>query len=148
VVAEEWEERIGTVSATFLGLTVACARCHDHKHDPITSADYYALAGVFASTRLVDLPLLPAPLAARVTDARAEIATFEAKLKMLQQRKAPSDEQKREIASLQEKIQKIRSEVPEIGQPLACAVDDASLHVVGGTDRTTLLYKPREAQNV
>ncbi len=54
VVAEEWEERIQTISGTFLGLTVACARCHDHKFDPITMGDYYALAGVLASTRLAD----------------------------------------------------------------------------------------------
>ena len=57
VVAEEWEERIQTISATFLGLTVACARCHDHKFDPITMRDYYALAGVLASTRQVDRPV-------------------------------------------------------------------------------------------
>ena len=50
VVAEEWEERIDTIGRTFLGLTIACARCHDHKFDPITQADYYALAGVLAST--------------------------------------------------------------------------------------------------
>jgi hypothetical protein len=37
-----------------LGLTVACARCHDHKFDPISMRDYYALAGVFASTRMVN----------------------------------------------------------------------------------------------
>ncbi len=36
------------------GLTVACARCHDHKFDPITQRDYYALAGVFASTKPVN----------------------------------------------------------------------------------------------
>jgi hypothetical protein len=53
-VADEWEERIDAVSRTFLGLTVACARCHDHKFDPIATEDYYALAGVFASTRLTD----------------------------------------------------------------------------------------------
>ena len=35
----------------FLGLTIACARCHDHKFDPILTADYYALASIFASTR-------------------------------------------------------------------------------------------------
>jgi hypothetical protein len=56
VVAEEWEERIQAVTGTFLGLTVACARCHDHKFDPITQQDYYALAGVFASTRPADRP--------------------------------------------------------------------------------------------
>jgi len=54
VQAEEWEDRVDTVCRTFLGLTVACARCHDHKFDPITQADYYALAGVFASTKLVN----------------------------------------------------------------------------------------------
>lgn len=57
VVAEEWEERVHTLTGTFLGLTVACARCHDHKHDPITQRDYYALAGVFASVRQADVPL-------------------------------------------------------------------------------------------
>ena len=38
VVADEWDEKIDAVSRTFLGLTVACARCHDHKFDPITTA--------------------------------------------------------------------------------------------------------------
>jgi Protein of unknown function (DUF1553)/Protein of unknown function (DUF1549) len=40
-----------------LGLTVACARCHDHKFDPIGTEDYYALAGVFASTTMFNRPL-------------------------------------------------------------------------------------------
>ena len=43
----------------FLGLTVACARCHDHKYDPIPTTDYYALAGVFASTDYVEVPAVP-----------------------------------------------------------------------------------------
>ena len=54
VMADEWEDRVDTVSRTMLGLTVACARCHDHKFDPITVRDYYAMAGVFASTRMVN----------------------------------------------------------------------------------------------
>ncbi len=45
------DEQIDTVARTMLGLTVACARCHDHKFDPITARDYYALAGIFYSTR-------------------------------------------------------------------------------------------------
>jgi hypothetical protein len=70
VVAEEWEERIGALSSSFLGLSVACARCHDHKFDPITQQDYYALAGVFASTRLADRPGRPgAPMVPAVADA-------------------------------------------------------------------------------
>ncbi len=47
---DDWDERVDVVSRGVLGLTVACARCHDHKFDPITSRDYYALASVFAST--------------------------------------------------------------------------------------------------
>jgi len=54
VMADEWEDRVDTVTRTMLGLTVACARCHDHKFDPITTADYHALAGVFASTRMIN----------------------------------------------------------------------------------------------
>jgi hypothetical protein len=44
------DEQIDTTSKAFLGLTVACARCHDHKFDPIPTRDYYGLAGIFAST--------------------------------------------------------------------------------------------------
>ncbi len=44
------DEQIDTVSQAFLGVTIACARCHDHKFDPISQRDYTALAGVFLST--------------------------------------------------------------------------------------------------
>ncbi|MGI8604930.1 MAG: DUF1549 and DUF1553 domain-containing protein [Verrucomicrobiales bacterium] len=54
VMAEEWEDRVDTVCRTTMGLTVGCARCHDHKLEPITMADYYGIAGVFASTRMVN----------------------------------------------------------------------------------------------
>ena len=57
VMADEWEDRVDVVSRGLLGLTVACARCHDHKYDPIETEDYYALAGVFASTSMFNQPL-------------------------------------------------------------------------------------------
>jgi mono/diheme cytochrome c family protein len=44
------DEQIDVTSRAFLGLTVSCARCHDHKFDPIPTADYYALAGIFRGT--------------------------------------------------------------------------------------------------
>ncbi len=44
------DEQIDTMSQAFLGMTIACARCHDHKFDPIPQRDYYALAGIFLST--------------------------------------------------------------------------------------------------
>ena len=45
------DEQVDTMSKTFLGLTVGCARCHDHKFDPILAKDYYSLAGIFKSTK-------------------------------------------------------------------------------------------------
>ncbi|MEZ6059383.1 MAG: PSD1 and planctomycete cytochrome C domain-containing protein [Planctomycetaceae bacterium] len=50
VMAEELEDRVDVVARGLQGLTVACARCHDHKYDPIPTEDYYALAGIFAGT--------------------------------------------------------------------------------------------------
>lgn len=47
------DEQIDTVGKAFLGLTVGCARCHNHKFDPIPTQDYYALAGIFKSTRTI-----------------------------------------------------------------------------------------------
>jgi cytochrome c553 len=44
------DEQIDTVTRSVLGLTVSCARCHDHKFDPVPTTDYYALAGIFTST--------------------------------------------------------------------------------------------------
>ncbi|MBN8733668.1 MAG: PSD1 domain-containing protein [Acidobacteria bacterium] len=58
--ADERNDRIDAVTRGMLGVTVACARCHDHKYDPITARDYYALGGVFASTAYKEYPLVPA----------------------------------------------------------------------------------------
>src|SRR5207253_1238835 len=49
-LADDWDERVGAVSRGILGMTVSCARCHDHKFDPILTTDYYGMVGVFAST--------------------------------------------------------------------------------------------------
>jgi hypothetical protein len=48
------DEQIDTVGRAVLGLTLGCARCHDHKFDPIQTADYYGLAGIFKSTRTME----------------------------------------------------------------------------------------------
>jgi hypothetical protein len=45
------DEQLDTIGKAFLGQTIGCARCHDHKFDPIPQRDYYALAGIFSSTR-------------------------------------------------------------------------------------------------
>ena len=49
-VMDNVDEQIDAVTRSVLGLTVSCARCHDHKFDPVPTTDYYALAGIFTST--------------------------------------------------------------------------------------------------
>jgi Protein of unknown function (DUF1553)/Protein of unknown function (DUF1549)/Planctomycete cytochrome C len=48
------DEQVDTVGRAFMGLTLGCARCHDHKFDPIATTDYYGLAGIFRSTRTME----------------------------------------------------------------------------------------------
>jgi hypothetical protein len=54
------DDQINVVSRAMLGLTIGCARCHDHKFNPISTADYYALAGIFFSTQIA-VPQISAP---------------------------------------------------------------------------------------
>ncbi len=79
--ADEYDDRIDTLCRGMLGLTVACARCHDHKFDPISMQDYYGLAGVFASTEYVEAPLAPPEVVKVYDDAQAEIKKSEERLK-------------------------------------------------------------------
>jgi hypothetical protein len=58
-MTDDWDDRVDALTRGVLGVTVACARCHDHKFDPVSTKDYYALAGVFASTMRAEQPLFP-----------------------------------------------------------------------------------------
>ncbi len=69
-VHDQIDDKIDTVTRGFLGLTVACARCHDHKYDAIPTADYYALHGVFANCETpFELPLIDRTAEQLKTDA-------------------------------------------------------------------------------
>lgn len=91
-------DQIDVVTRGFLGLTVACARCHDHKFDPIATADYYGLAGIFFSTKILPdpgaktggSPMLRTPIATKgefsaIDAAKARVAGAEAQLKSFQE---------------------------------------------------------------
>ncbi len=82
-LADEWDDRVDTLMRGTQALTVACARCHDHKYDPISTADYYGLTGVFASSEYQELPSVPDKIVEarrdadkRVTDQQLAIDTF------------------------------------------------------------------------
>jgi hypothetical protein len=79
--ADERHDRVDVVTRGFLGLTVACARCHDHKYDPIPQTDYYSLAGVFLNTAYHEYPRVPKSVLDQYTKVEEEI---EKKQKMLQ----------------------------------------------------------------
>ena len=79
--AAELDDRIDTLTRGFLGLTVACARCHDHKFDPISTQDYYSLAGVIRSSQYQLTPIAPPDVVARYRQAQERIATEDGRIK-------------------------------------------------------------------
>jgi len=97
------DEQIDTVTRTLLGLTVACARCHDHKFDPISAEDYYSLAGIFYSTRTMadrafvsnwlERPLPSAEITARRHEHQQRIDAAAEQLKQAEQKLAAAEKE-------------------------------------------------------
>ncbi len=81
--ADELQDRIDVVSRGLLGLTVACARCHDHKYDPIPTTDYYAMGGVLSSTEYKEDPLAPPETVAAYDKADQRIKALDQQVKEL-----------------------------------------------------------------
>jgi hypothetical protein len=107
------DDQVDLTGRAFLGLTIACARCHDHKFDPISAEDYYALAGVFFSSHI--LPdvgpktagpdMLKIPLASRGELARRE-------------------EGKRKIAELEKKLDaELDAAYAEVGKAVVAEIE-------------------------
>ena len=115
------DDQIDATSRAFLGLTVACARCHDHKFDPIPTTDYYALAGIFRSTETLagvqpgkdqngaDRFLLPLADETKPAKAAVELRAEQAR----QQQRAAAD---RELAELQARLKKLGKPAKSPGQ--------------------------------
>ncbi len=151
-VADEWEEHVDALGRTFLGLTLGCARCHDHKSDPVTARDYYAIAGVFASVKFSDRPTITEDLWAPVAKARAEVGKLEAEKTSLKKKKPAPDDLKEQLAKLDEKIAAIQKATPHYHVPTANGLVDAALYVKpkdDGKHGTMLEYvegKPRDLE--
>ena len=114
----DWADTTGSV---FLGLTLGCARCHDHKFDPISQADYYGLQAIFAGSREVEIPLINGmeiadfkqhyPRIVAVDEARRAYRLFE---KRVAGRKLSAEEEN-EKRALRDKIAAAVLELPEQG---------------------------------
>jgi hypothetical protein len=89
-------EMTGAVGSVFLGLTVGCARCHNHKFDPILQSDYYRLQALFASTVAKDADISTPEQKAAYEQAKKE---YEAKLKPIQKQLAAIEKPYRDAIS-------------------------------------------------
>jgi hypothetical protein len=142
MVSDMVDDQIDTVGKAFLGLTLGCARCHDHKFDPLAQTDYYALAGIFYSTRMLtelgtkggEITLQRRPLAPKdVVEKRAaqlkQLSELNAKLagadpKNPKAPKQPLDDAERK--TLTERRDQFQKELlPE--PPLALAVSEGGV---------------------
>lgn len=150
-VAEEWEEKMDAFGRTFLGLTLGCARCHDHKSDPVSAEDYYAIAGVFASVQLTDRPILDEMAWAPIREARAKVKDLEGKRDALKKAKPAPADLKDQLGVIEKEINALRDTTPKYHTATAPAVMEAALFVKPkdkGEHGTRLDYVPGMARDL
>ena len=126
IVSDEVEERVHTVSSTFLGLNLACARCHDHKYDPLTHSDYYAIAGVLSNSKSTDVALSEGVDAAEVVRSRKSVKALDAEFEKLS--KSDKEEDKLKATEIRQKIEQSKS-VAGYDSLLTPGVEDLRLEV-------------------
>lgn len=121
--ADELDDMIRTTSQTFLGVTVGCARCHQHKFDPLTMVDYYSLAAILAPLRRPSQGRTDRDVAVGTIEQLAAektrdlaIAEIEKKFKAVveERKKKPSKELDERIAKLQDEQRTLRAKQPDL----------------------------------
>ena len=140
IVSDEVEERVHTVSSTFLGLNLACARCHDHKYDPLTHSDYYAIAGVLSNSKSTDVALSEGVDAAEVVRSRKSVKALDAEFEKLS--KSDKEEDKLKATEIRQKIEQAKS-VAGYDSLLTPGVEDLRLEVrqVEGAHGSRIVYE-------
>ncbi|RPI87941.1 MAG: DUF1549 domain-containing protein, partial [Planctomycetaceae bacterium] len=126
--SETLDDRVDTLTRGLLGLTAACARCHDHKFDPIPQLDYYSLAGVFNNCRITDHPLAPPEVVKMFHDHQQAIQVQDQKIRDLEERvkkesRELTDAEKSERQSLQQEIERLKQTAPPM-YPVAHGLAD------------------------
>src|SRR5262249_57212223 len=128
------DEQIDTVGRTFMGLTLGCTRCHDHKYDPIRMADYYGLAGIFKSTKTMDHFRVVARWHERPIGPKADVERRQAQEKAIAEIKGSLDRLSRladkpevgdRIKRLREELAALEKSLPAL--PEAMAVDEGGI---------------------
>jgi hypothetical protein len=109
--AELMADLVETTGSAFLGLTLSCCRCHDHKFDPLSQVDHYRLRAFFAAVKFADD--LPIDLAAEQESIRALNAEVDARLKPVQQEREPILKPVKDRLR-QERIEKLPAEQKEL----------------------------------
>ena len=142
--ADQIEAQIDVVGKAFLGLTIACARCHDHKFDPISQEDYYALAGIFHSTREA-----PARLGARSElDASAANASERAQ-EIRDEIQALTEKERRSVRNRQAKKTTVAVPITETNFPPGAQDKLAALRrELTALDPHSTLWAPAAADKV
>ena len=114
---ETLDDRVDTLTRGLLGLTVACARCHDHKFDPIPTQDYYSLAGIFNNTRFTEYPLAKPETVKVYNDRQNEIRRVD-KLqkdltnKLKKEKREANDMEKKQLAEWKKQLDNFRKTAP------------------------------------
>lgn len=151
IATDDWDERVDAVSRGLLGLTVACARCHDHKFDPITAKDYYGLAGVFASTWQVGRPMveLPPEEAERLTWEHERLYRIKGVYGNLQDLDTVAEELHDEINAMKPEYEALERELGGSSIPMTPAVVDCGVWVDGSTPTVTRMdLRPGEPRDL
>ena len=120
------DEQIETVGRAFLGMTLGCARCHDHKFDPVPTDDYYALAGIFRSTQ----SLVPGNVSSWVA---RELKPEPALKKVIEQHARETQEANAALKGAKKELRKVEETLAEIG----IYVDDMEAEIIGDWMKST-----------
>jgi mono/diheme cytochrome c family protein len=106
--AETLDDRVDTLTRGLLGLTVSCARCHDHKFDPIPQLDYYSIAGIFNNTENREAPIVPAEVVQAFHNHQQQLKQVQDRIRG---RKEIADQQKRPLDEAEAAAQKADEEM-------------------------------------